>query len=684
MPQPSTKSSPSVPTPSPPIPNILTGEEISNLVQRDSRSIFVSTGDGHDPISPIISPLANDFDADEDQPPRRPTPQKSYSAPSKPSLEITRRAAYGKCVLLALLAFAELKLSRAPISDGRAADWDPAEVDDSPGARVYRALGAAIAVACATAASVWGWSAFGRGNRPGAAVDAGDLLFGPVSYGEVTGDDAVAVAPPAPSPVSEGFGGDDDEDDGSLSNSLFEDPQLAAAFRAFEAAPGVGEARTEVGKTRPRAPHSLPILSCVLDMSLLVSGSHFLYVWVGRENDWSAAVPVLTFFVTCGYIGLASGRSTCRDVFVLIWRTVCGPIYSVTFRDGFIGDVITSTVRPLQDVAFTLFYCLYTAHGWLQTSSFAADGIDVAAHTAGRSWVLNCVILPACTVSPLWWRFLQCLRQSYETKKRWPYLGNAFKYFVAAQVAMFGVFDPSRKRTFLWLSSFVAATLYQVWWDTFMDWDLLVVSLERVEVQRDCDEERREKIGNDGVGRDGSSARPTPVRWLPRLPQLSVRVRASLRPERLYQHEFFYWGIFFFNFVLRFGWTLGLMPAMGLTADGRLVDVFPPYLRGLAAGPALAVAEIVRRTMWGLIRVENEAITRARAQSVLQDVSKRKDMISDDDFKGMLPMSIGEVGSAYGGMDLSDMSASSDVQILTELTMWAAAFVSMGMFASAS
>jgi hypothetical protein len=70
-------------------------------------------------------------------------------------------------------------------------------------------------------------------------------------------------------------------------------------------------------------------------------------------------------------------------------------------------------------------------------------------------------------VSPLWWRFLQNLRQSYEAKQRWPHLGNALKYFVAAEVALFGVFDPSKKQTFLWLSCFVIATLYQVSWSMF-------------------------------------------------------------------------------------------------------------------------------------------------------------------------------------------------------------------------
>lgn len=68
-------------------------------------------------------------------------------------------------------------------------------------------------------------------------------------------------------------------------------------------------------------------------------------------------------------------------------------------------------------------------------------------------------------VSPLWWRYLQNLRQSYDGKRRWPFLGNAAKYFCAAQVAVVGIFFPSQRRTAWWLCAFALATLYQVWWD---------------------------------------------------------------------------------------------------------------------------------------------------------------------------------------------------------------------------
>jgi len=141
----------------------------------------------------------------------------------------------------------------------------------------------------------------------------------------------------------------------------------------------------------------------------------------------------------------------------------------VTFRDGFIGDILTSTVRPLQDLAFTTFYILSGLQGWW-TASYS---IDEAAGPVERSWVVHTVILPACVVSPLWWRFLQNLRQSYDGRCRWPYLGNALKYFLAAEVALFGLFEPDAKQNVLWIGCFVGATLYQVWWDVFQDWALL-------------------------------------------------------------------------------------------------------------------------------------------------------------------------------------------------------------------
>jgi EXS family len=151
-------------------------------------------------------------------------------------------------------------------------------------------------------------------------------------------------------------------------------------------------------------------------------------------------------------------------------------------------------VRPMQDIAFTVCYILFGLRGWWSDHYFEStditavttasvnsgvndwtnstalndlshsflDAADARVPAMERSWILHTAILPACMISPLWWRFLQTMRQCYDTKQRWPYLGNSFKYFFAAQVAMLGVYHPGFQHSPSWILSFVAATLYQV------------------------------------------------------------------------------------------------------------------------------------------------------------------------------------------------------------------------------
>ena len=138
----------------------------------------------------------------------------------------------------------------------------------------------------------------------------------------------------------------------------------------------------------------------------------------------------------------------------------------------------------MQDIAFTVCYIFVGLSGWWSNSYFVpvitqteiglnATGLfpssssffevaDASLPVMERSWLLHTAILPACMISPLWWRFLQTIRQTYDSKQRWPYLGIALKYFVAAQVAMVGVYHPHMQQNFLWLTCFVCATLYQV------------------------------------------------------------------------------------------------------------------------------------------------------------------------------------------------------------------------------
>ena len=303
------------------------------------------------------------------------------------------------------------------------------------------------------------------------------------------------------------------------------------------------------------------------------------------------------------------------------------------------------------DIAFTSFYLMSGLQGWWtyreQTSE---EHMNLPVE---RSWLLHTIILPACTVSPLWWRFCQCLRQCYDTKKRWPYLGNAAKYFIAAQVAMFGVFDPQKTGSFIWVFAFICATLYQLWWDIFMDWELL------------------EKV-----------------------PGSSIFGGFHLRKNRLFKQKALYIFTFIANFILRFGWTLNVMPSRYLSPSGAILNTFSADFPTLIA-PTLACAEIFRRSLWGLIRIELEVIKLKRKENVATFDPKSDESLSL--VHDLQPMNIeNDGGHASGGMIAmgsnlkassnilfsKDLSATDDIQVVWELCIYATAFTSMGIIAA--
>ncbi|KAL7540702.1 hypothetical protein ACHAXR_010514 [Thalassiosira sp. AJA248-18] len=325
-----------------------------------------------------------------------------------------------------------------------------------------------------------------------------------------------------------------------------------------------------------------------------------------------------------------------KVIWTIVSLTVGAPFYEVTFRDGFIGDILTSTVRPLQDLAFTVFFLPLGLKAWWSQQLYT---MDAAAIPLERSWLLHTVVLPACTLSPLWWRFLQNLRQCYDSKQRWPYLGNALKYLLAAEVAVFGVFDPTVKTSPLWLTCFFSATLYQVWWDVFMDWGLL---------------------------------------W-----------PYSLRSQRLYRRKWVYLVIFGINFCLRFVGMLTLIPPVYLSrTTGLIVNTYNDPDFQLFVGSLIALAEIFRRTIWALLRLEKNEVrplgNNNRLDNLLEEEEEMKPMaIGSSEMNGRYrpwPFATKENISLAS---LNDMSNLNDIQILSELCVWATIFSGIAIIAAA-
>jgi hypothetical protein len=118
------------------------------------------------------------------------------------------------------------------------------------------------------------------------------------------------------------------------------------------------------------------------------------------------AAPVfpLVLFITMAVQAILPWRHR-GPFWVVIAMTLTAPWHEVTFRDAFIGDVLTSSVRPLQDIAFTFSYLLFGLRGWWSSSyhdrSFL-DQADANVPTLERSWLVHTIVLPMCMISPLY------------------------------------------------------------------------------------------------------------------------------------------------------------------------------------------------------------------------------------------------------------------------------------------
>ena len=268
---------------------------------------------------------------------------------------------------------------------------------------------------------------------------------------------------------------------------------------------------------------------------------------------------------------LISYWHTRSTLLATVASVVTAPFGSVTFRDTYVGDVLTSMVKVLVDVEYSIALLL---------------SLFVPAH-AGTFRSVATFLLPFVSCLPLWFRFQQCLKRYYDTRSRWPHLMNALKYAVAHSVVIVSAFHPSftdhhsaRWELFrsCWLVSTVASSLYTTAWDVTQDWGLGGKVLEA-----------------EAVG---------------------------LRAERLFPSVWFYYWCVSSNFFLRFGWVLTLVPfslfepdADPTAADATQSGAQFTYLSFLFQSQSVLVTlltalELLRRFQWTLLRVEWEHLCR--------------------------------------------------------------------------
>ncbi|GMI11562.1 hypothetical protein TrLO_g7496 [Triparma laevis f. longispina] len=221
------------------------------------------------------------------------------------------------------------------------------------------------------------------------------------------------------------------------------------------------------------------ILQTLLSLNIYILSLH-------SPNSFQPYIPLISLF-----LNLIIFRFFLKPGFRLIFRTLKSPFIDCTFLDSLTGDILTSMIIILQDVVYTFFY-IYT----LSTKKVHFDPLS-------KELTIDIQIYFefGCIISPLIWRFNQNLRNSFDKKRRWPELGNAFKYFFAGIIGLLAL----KERNLVWWGGAVLCTFYQLFWDFKYDWNFM---LER---------------------------------------------KVKLIPER------FFWGVAIVNVLLRFGWTLSLI-----------------------------------------------------------------------------------------------------------------------------
>eukprot|EP00484_Ammonia_sp_Unknown_P030125 CAMPEP_0197028228 /NCGR_PEP_ID=MMETSP1384-20130603/7963_1 /TAXON_ID=29189 /ORGANISM="Ammonia sp." /LENGTH=265 /DNA_ID=CAMNT_0042457195 /DNA_START=328 /DNA_END=1125 /DNA_ORIENTATION=- len=170
-------------------------------------------------------------------------------------------------------------------------------------------------------------------------------------------------------------------------------------------------------------------------------------------------------------------------------------------------------------------------------------------------------ILPICICAPYWFRFAQCLNRYFVTHDRVPHLPNAAKYGTAMSVTLLGTLHGAYSKVdemgtwstgrVIWLVATVISTCYLIFWDLVMDWSIF----------------KKER------------GKEYPKWWY----LLAVLV----------------------DVCLRYLWTFTLFPT---TANPYFHQHFT-YFTAAYFMAVIEVAELLRRAIWAIFRVENAHVS---------------------------------------------------------------------------
>lgn len=361
-----------------------------------------------------------------------------------------------------------------------------------------------------------------------------------------------------------------------------------------------------------------------------------------EESEMSIPPQVLPLiFLSILMIRSAFPRKARKRFWGTIHSAIFSPFLGVSFRDEFIGEVATSFVRPSQDIFFALFYYCAAVYGIVTGRLELEDTGSTLTH----NMILHNVVLPLCAVLPLFCRFLQTLRQAYDDQRRWPHLGNAFKYLTASLVVFYAMTHNEEHRSTWWILCFAGCNVYQIWWDLVMDWELF---------------ELKYNSGSESCSMFG---------LLP--------FQCRMREERLYKSSGFYWKVALFNICCRFTWMLSFIPAYHLNLEGDIENTLSMDVKSIV-GMLLSVTELLRRCCWGLLRLELETLKMTDQKYAADRVSSARIQ-----YKWFAPKEIPS-NATITATTVAMKKAAYRILVkrlfILELTCWVAVYIALGLW----
>ena len=270
--------------------------------------------------------------------------------------------------------------------------------------------------------------------------------------------------------------------------------------------------------------------------------------WIINARLFPALQFVLLFGLTI--IPLRGAHLKSRRVLVwTVFNVVIAPFGKLGLREFFVGDIITSLIKPMGDMVYSVCFI-----GSLRIFRQDLDEGPICD-------AISFYMLPLVSFFPFFWRMMQCLRRAVVLKEAVHVL-NCMKYMTGMIVILMGIlsgelwaFEFSNSRSvllqFLWLCSTVVSTICMYSWDVFVDWRFF--------------------------------------RWW------KADKRLFLREKVGYPFTWYMYWMIVSNFFARFTWSLTVSQKKIFPGNASQIFIL-----------VISMVEVLRRFQWALIRVENE------------------------------------------------------------------------------